>query len=87
MIAELRQKSQITIPKTIVESLGLNEGDKFEIYAKDGMICIIPVVVYPKAAISALRTESGKIKEQLAKGELPVFESMEALIKQLDKNQ
>ena len=28
MMAELRQKSQITIPKEIVLKLGLNEGDK-----------------------------------------------------------
>ena len=48
MLAELRQKSQITIPKEIVEQLGLNEGDKLEIYVQDGMICIMPVAVYPK---------------------------------------
>ena len=30
MIAELRQKSQVTIPKEIVAKLGLSEGDKLE---------------------------------------------------------
>lgn len=30
MLAELRTKSQITIPKEIVANLGLTEGDKLE---------------------------------------------------------
>ena len=38
MLAELRTKSQITIPKEIVASLGLAEGDKLEIYEKYGVI-------------------------------------------------
>ena len=31
MLAELRQNSQITIPKKIVDKLGLSEGDKFDV--------------------------------------------------------
>ena len=42
MLAELRQKSQITIPKELVDKLGLSEGDKLEIYEKEGIICIVP---------------------------------------------
>ena len=38
MLAELRQKSQITIPKEIVEKLGLSEGDKLDIRELDGTI-------------------------------------------------
>lgn len=48
MLAELRQKSQITIPKEIIVKLGLSEGDTLDIFEKDGTICIMPVVVYPK---------------------------------------
>ena len=48
MLTELRQKSQITIPKEIVTKLGLAEGDKLNIMEKDGMIYIMPVTVYPK---------------------------------------
>ena len=32
MLAELRTKSQITLPKDIVLSLVLSEGDKLEVY-------------------------------------------------------
>ena len=35
MLAELRTKSQITLPKSIVVNLGLTEGDKLEVYEKD----------------------------------------------------
>ena len=36
MLAELRQKAQITIPKEIIVKLGLSEGDKLDIFEKDG---------------------------------------------------
>ena len=32
MIAELRQKAQVTIPKEIIVKLGLSEGDKLDIF-------------------------------------------------------
>ena len=48
MLAELRGRSQITIPAEIIKKLGISEGDKFEIVEKDGGIFLCPVVVYPK---------------------------------------
>ena len=45
MLAELRAKSQVTIPKEVVTRLGIKEGDKLEITEKDGVIQLIPVVV------------------------------------------
>lgn len=48
MLAEIRGRSQITIPAEIIKKLGIVEGDKFEIMEKDGGIFLCPVVVYPK---------------------------------------
>ncbi len=48
MLAEIRGRSQITIPAEIIKSLGISEGDKFEVIEKDGGIFLCPVVVYPK---------------------------------------
>lgn len=48
MLAEIRGRSQITIPSEIIKKLGISEGDKFEIIEKDGGIFMCPVVVYPK---------------------------------------
>lgn len=51
MLAEIRGRSQITIPAEIIKSLGISEGDKFDVIEKDGGIFLCPVVVYPKDKI------------------------------------
>ena len=86
MLAELRTKSQITLPKEIVSHLGLSEGDTFDIFERDGMICMMPVAVYPKESVQKLRSEIEQVKERLKKGEQPVFDSIDALFAALDKN-
>ena len=86
MLAELRVKSQITIPKEIITALGLSEGDKLDIFEKDGMICLMPVVVYPKKYMDELRSELSQVKERLSKGEQPVFDSVDALFAGLEEN-
>jgi AbrB family looped-hinge helix DNA binding protein len=85
MLAELRTKSQLTLPKSIVTSLGLSEGDMLEITEKDGIIQITPVVVYPKKYIEKLEKEVKEIKENIAKGEQPVFSDIDSLMKDLEE--
>lgn len=51
MLAEIRGRSQITIPAEIIKKMGISEGDKFDIVEKDGGIFLCPVVVYPKDKI------------------------------------
>lgn len=84
MLAELRQKSQITIPKEIIVKLGLSEGDKLDIFEKDGTICMMPVVVYPKKYLDELRGEIDEAKAKIASGEQPVFDSVDALFAKLE---
>ncbi|MCM1182396.1 MAG: AbrB/MazE/SpoVT family DNA-binding domain-containing protein [Roseburia sp.] len=84
MLAELRQKSQITIPKEIIVKLGLSEGDKLDIFEQDGTICMLPVVVYPKKYLSELRKEINEAKAKIASGEQPVFDSVDALFEKLE---
>ena len=75
MLAEIRGRSQITIPAEIIKKLGISEGDKFDIVEKDGGIFLRPVVVYPKdklAKIAKLIKDSeADIADQTA------FESVE----------
>ncbi len=54
MLTELRSRSQLTIPAEIIKSLGLSEGDKFEVVEKDGGIFLCPVVVYAKDKLQKL---------------------------------
>lgn len=84
MLAELRQKAQVTIPKEIIVKLGLSEGDKLDIFEKDGFICIMPVVVYPKKYVDELREELDGIKAKIASGEQPVFDSVDSLFNKLE---
>ena len=77
MLAEIRGRSQITIPAEIIKKLGISEGDKFDIVEKDGGIFLCPVVVYPKdklAKIAKLIKDSeADVKDQ------PAFESVEEM--------
>lgn len=54
MLAEIRGRSQITIPAELIKKLGISEGDKFDITEKDGGIFLCPVVVYPKDKITEI---------------------------------
>jgi len=86
MLVELRAKSQVTIPKEIVEKLGLSKGDKLEFYEKDGIICAMPVTVYPKNYLDQLRIEVEETKAKIAAGEQPVFDNVDALIAKLEES-
>ena len=85
MLAELRGKSQITIPKEVVSKLGIKEGDKLEITEKDGVIQLIPVVVYPKKFVDELKTEIDDVKARVKAGSQPVFDNIDSLFDELEK--
>ena len=86
MLAELRTKSQITIPKEIIKKLNLSEGDKIEVYEKDGMIYMIPVVVNPQKYVDDLLNELNEIKAKIASGDQPIFDNVEDLFEKLEEN-
>jgi AbrB family looped-hinge helix DNA binding protein len=48
MITQLREKSQITIPKEVIRKLNLKAGDSIDIDIEDNKIILKPVVVIPK---------------------------------------
>ncbi|MDR3280626.1 MAG: AbrB/MazE/SpoVT family DNA-binding domain-containing protein [Synergistaceae bacterium] len=53
MLAELRAKSQITLPKALVDKLGLSVGDKLDIFEKEGAIHMKPLIVaWPKEFVN-----------------------------------
>ena len=85
MLAELRPKAQITIPKSIIISMKLNTGDKLDVFERDGMICITPVVVYPKNYVDELHSEVQTIKADIEAGRKPVFNNIESLFSSLEQ--
>lgn len=84
MLAELRQKSQITIPKELIVKLGLSEGDMLDVFEKDGAICMMPVAVYPKKYLSELQDQINDVKAKIASGEQPIFDNVDALFAKLE---
>ena len=85
MIIELRQKSQITIPKEIIRKLGLKEGDSFDITIEDGAIRLTPVAIYSRKYVEEIKDEIGRIKERIASGKQPVFDNIDDLFSELDR--
>jgi AbrB family looped-hinge helix DNA binding protein len=83
---ELRKKSQVTIPKDVVEKLGLSEGDKLEVAEKDGVIYLLPVSVYPKKYVQRLEEIVKETSEDIKNGTIPVFDSPEKMFDFLDNN-
>lgn len=75
MLAEIRGRSQITIPAEIIKKLGISEGDKFDVVEKDGGIFLCPVIVYPKAKLEKIAKLIKDSESELTKQE--GFDSVE----------
>lgn len=84
MLIELRKKSQITIPKEIVNELHLEEKDQLEISVKNGVIMIEPVAVYSKSYIQKLEDTVMRINEDPSKYNVGPFKSVEEVISYLE---
>lgn len=85
MLVELKAKSQVTIPKDIVQSMELNQGDQFEVIEDNRKIVLVPAAVYPEHVIRSLKAEVKEIKESIKNGNQPVFDSIDSLFEELDK--
>lgn len=85
MLVELKAKSQVTIPKDIVNSMGLNQGDQFEVIEDNGRIVLVPVAIYPEHVIKKLKAQVEEIKENIKNGDQPIFDSIDSLFEELDK--
>jgi AbrB family looped-hinge helix DNA binding protein len=79
MLVEMRARSQITLPNEIIKTLGINEGDKFEVMERDGGVFLCPVIVYPKAKLEQI----AQIIKDHKKNPSTVFESVENMFKDI----
>lgn len=85
MLVELKAKSQVTIPKEIVNSLALHQGDQFEVREEEGKIILIPVAIYPEHVIKSLKASVDEVKESIRSGKQPLFDSIDRLFEELDQ--
>lgn len=86
MIIELRKKSQITIPKAIIDELDLKEGDHLDVTVTNGVIQIEPVAVYSKSYVKKLEASVMRINEEATEYNVGPFKSVEEAIKFLDSS-
>lgn len=84
MLITLEAENQVTIPEEIISRLGLHPGDRFEIAMQNGMIQLVPVAVYPAAAVDTLQAEADKVKEHIVAGTQPVFHTPNELLEALE---
>lgn len=63
MLAEMRGKSRIAIPAELVKSLGICEGDRFEVIEKDGDFILCPVAEIPNEVTLAAMAEVQELKK------------------------
>jgi AbrB family looped-hinge helix DNA binding protein len=80
MLAELKDRSQVTIPKSVVSELGLHVGDRFDVIVHKGEIRLVPVVVYPKSEVDRLERLASQAEAALASGDVQVFDNAEDLL-------
>ena len=84
VLTELMTNSKITIPSEIINKFKISEGDKLEIFEKDGLICLLPMITqsqrklftkWPKEFLNTLG--SFNEDELIETDELPfIFDSM-----------
>jgi len=83
VLAELKERSQVTIPKSVVTKLGLQTGDQFEIITHNGEIHLVPVIVYPKSKIEKLEKLAAQAEAMFASGVIEVFDGADDAITSL----
>ncbi len=91
MLTQLRGRSQITIPKSIIETLGLKEGDNFDVEIENGRIIVKPVVMIPKDQAWFWTNEwqeaEKEIDEDIKSGSIKTANNLDELMKGLrDEN-
>lgn len=70
----LRKKGQLTIPKEMVDELGLHENTLLEARVEDGRIVLVPAVAVPRDQAwywsKAWQQEEREADEQITRGEI-----------------
>lgn len=80
MLLQLRDKNQLTLPKEIIDKLGLHKDDTLNVFLEDDKIVITPVSVVE----TKLLTELKEAFEDIRNGKVKSFDTIDDLLKDLD---
>jgi antitoxin MazE len=88
-MTKIRDNSQITIPKNIMDKLDLKKGDTISIELRDEEIVLKPVVIIDKSQTwfwsKKWQKEEREAEEDIKKGRLKTFNNANELMKDLKK--
>ena len=88
IITQIREKSQITIPKDLIKKLNLKTGDNIDIDIENDRIIIKPVVIIPKAQawFWSKEWQQGEFEAEkdIENGQVKRFNSTQELFEDLD---
>ncbi|MGH4052515.1 MAG: AbrB/MazE/SpoVT family DNA-binding domain-containing protein [Clostridium sp.] len=88
IITQIREKSQITIPKDLIKKLNLKVGDNIDIDIENGKIIIKPVVIIPKSQAWFWSKEwqqgESQSEKDIENGQVERFNSTQELFEDLD---
>ena len=87
LMGRFRKKSQVTIPKSIVEEYDLSEGDRLQFIKEEDGVKIRPVEFIPKTQkwfwTDKWQEKEKEANQALENGEIEEFDSSDELIKEL----
>ena len=86
-MTKIRDNSQITIPKTIMEKLDLKKGDVISFELRDNEIVLRPVVIIDKSQTwfwsKKWQKEEREAEEDIKAGRIKSFDNINDLMKEL----
>lgn len=85
----LKRKSQVTIPKSIIDKLNLTEGDQFEVEVDEkGRIILEPMISIPRSQtwfwMDVWQEGEREAEEDIKSGRVHRFDSADDLIAWMD---
>ncbi|MEN6327432.1 MAG: AbrB/MazE/SpoVT family DNA-binding domain-containing protein [Syntrophomonas sp.] len=85
---EVRKKNQVTIPKAIIDSLDIQEGDVLDCVVQDGKIIITPKILIPKDQAwfwsSKWQTEEKEVQKEFEEKGIGRAYTADELMKELN---
>ncbi|RYG71267.1 AbrB/MazE/SpoVT family DNA-binding domain-containing protein [Lentibacillus lipolyticus] len=83
-----KRKSQVTVPREIVEALDLHEGDDLQVRLENGKIVFVPMVSIPKDQAwfwsEQWQKEEQEVEEHIKAGRLTESKSLDETLNDLD---
>lgn len=85
MLTGLKDGYQVEIPESVIKQLGLICGDMFDVVVDNGVVKLIPVVVYPKAKVEELEALAHEARKLSLSGDALVYDDVENMISDLHR--